>query len=221
MHRRSEGAHPESDGDQATEGKMQIRLGESADCTDGTAGAVVGFTVDRSMRTMLAVAVEPPQRPGGARLVPVRLVERAGRDGIRLGIDLAGYYGLERFRFIRFMHDDPIAGDAGPRQDPAPASPNRRLATFVSRAPEGQMLVRRDTAVLAGRRAVGSLAGADADALGLMRSLSVLALDLRREVAIPMAVIDGAGEAAVRTLLSPREFAKLPETDVGPRRRAA
>ncbi len=200
---------------------MQIRLGERADCIDGTTGTVVGFAVYRSMRTMLSIAVEPPQRPGGARLVPVWLVERAGRDGIRLGIDLAGYYELERFRFIRFMHDDPIVRDADLSQSSAPAAPNRRLATFVSRAPEGQMLVRRETAVLAGQRAVGSLAGADADPLGLIRSLRVLALDLRREVAIPISAINGADDPGIRTLLSPREFAKLPETVAGPRRRAA
>ena len=199
---------------------MRMRLGQRAECIDGCAGTAVGFAVSESMASVLSIAVEPPQRPGGARLVPVRLVQSADRNTIRLGIELTEYYLLERFRFIRFLHDDPPPS-GGERLPAADDVPSRRLATFASRAPEGQVLVSRETPVLAGRRAVGSFAGADTDALGLTRRLRVLALDPRGEVTVAIAATDGVDDDGIRLRLSPREFAKLPAAGAERRRRAA
>jgi hypothetical protein len=62
----------------------EFTIGSDVSCRDGVCGEVTRIVVDPVARALTHLVVEPKQGRGAGRLVPVDLVDSAGKE-IRLG----------------------------------------------------------------------------------------------------------------------------------------
>jgi hypothetical protein len=68
-------------------------IGSSVSCSDGPCGELTRVVVDPAARTVTHLVVEPPDRGGTSRLVPVRLAG-AGTAAIQLRCTMSQFGGL-------------------------------------------------------------------------------------------------------------------------------
>ena len=68
-------------------------IGSSVSCSDGPCGELTRVVVDPAARTVTHLVVEPPDRGGTSRLVPVRLAG-SGTAAIRLRCTMSQFEGL-------------------------------------------------------------------------------------------------------------------------------
>jgi len=91
---------------------IPFRIGADASCTDGACGQVSRIIVNPVTRQVTHLAVDPKQRPGPGRLVPVDLVD-ATTGQIRLGRTLAEFHTLPPAQEAQSVRDlDPTGHDS-------------------------------------------------------------------------------------------------------------
>jgi hypothetical protein len=95
-------------------------IGSSVSCRDGPCGELTRVVVDPAARTVTHLAVEPPQRGGTSRLVPVRLAG-AGTEAIQLRCTMAQFEGLQEAEETQIVPG--ALGDPGNGQDPKLSAP--------------------------------------------------------------------------------------------------
>ena len=95
-------------------------IGSSVSCRDGPCGELTRVVVDPVARTVTHLVVEPPQRGGTSRLVPVRLAG-AGTEAIQLRCTMAQFEGLQEAEETQIVPD--ALGDLGDGQDPELSAP--------------------------------------------------------------------------------------------------
>jgi hypothetical protein len=191
---------------------MEFDLGSSVTCTDGSAGRVVGLIADPIARALAHIAVEPRHHPGGARLVPVGLVESASLARVDLGCSLEDFRGLPEFRDVEFI---PAGAEyvGAELAWPYYGSAGRSQAVFVDRVPAGEVEIRRHEHVHAADGAIGRVEGLVVDDEGHIAQVLLQTGDLwgRKEVAIPLAFLEGIDTDGIHVRLSKHEVADLPD----------
>jgi sporulation protein YlmC with PRC-barrel domain len=80
----------------------EFTIGADVVCSDGGCGSLRCVVVDPVARALTHLVVEPEDRGGTARLVPVELVESAGTE-IRLRCALSEFEALEQAEETRFL----------------------------------------------------------------------------------------------------------------------
>ena len=191
---------------------MRFDLGGDVTCTDGQVGTVVGLIANPAARALAHIAVEPRHHPGGARLVPVALVASAGPARVQLRCSREDFRALPEFRDVEFV---PYGAEyAGPW----PAWPYDGLgggnqAVLVDRVPAGEVEIGRHEHVQAADGAVGRVEGLVVDEAGRIAQVLLREGHLwgRKEVAIPLALLDGIDAFGIHVRLSKHEIAHLPD----------
>ena len=102
-------------------------IGSSVSCRDGPCGELTRVVVDPVARTVTHLVVEPPQRGGTSRLVPVRLAG-AGTEAIQLRCTMAQFEGLQEAEETQIVPD--ALGDLGDGQDPSYLRPTTDAAAW-------------------------------------------------------------------------------------------
>ncbi|HUZ25398.1 MAG TPA: hypothetical protein VMV07_16705 [Streptosporangiaceae bacterium] len=104
---------------------VQFTIGAEASCTDGVCGVVSRVVVDPLARAVTHLVVEPKHREGLGRLVPLGLVDVAGRDTtgrdttgreIRLRCSLAEFDKLDLAQETQFLPGHSGYAAYGPEQ---------------------------------------------------------------------------------------------------------
>jgi hypothetical protein len=96
-------------------GTTQFTIGADASCTDGPCGEVSRVVVDPVARAVTHLVVEPRDRPGAGRLVPLDLVDAA--DGaVRLRCSAAEFDKLDLAEETDFLPSSGGYGVYGPEQ---------------------------------------------------------------------------------------------------------
>jgi sporulation protein YlmC with PRC-barrel domain len=80
----------------------EFTIGSEVACRDGDCGELRCVVVDPVARALTHLVVEPKNRPGTGRLVPIELVDSAGTE-IRLGCVMAEFEALENAEETRFL----------------------------------------------------------------------------------------------------------------------
>ena len=89
-------------------------IGSSVSCSDGPCGELTRVVVDPAARTVTHLVVEPPQRGGTSRLVPVRLAG-AGTAAIQLRCTMSQFEGLQEAEETQIVPE--ALGELGDGQD--------------------------------------------------------------------------------------------------------
>jgi hypothetical protein len=184
-------------------------------CTDGSAGKVVGLVADPITRALAHIAVEPRHHPGGARLVPVGLVASASLARVDLGCSLEDFRGLPEFRDVEFIPhgaEDVGAGLAWPYD----GLTGWNQAVFVDRVPAGEVEIGRHEHVHAADGAIGRVEGLVVDDAGHITHVLLQEGHLwgRKEVAIPLALLERIDTDGIHIGLSKHEIGDLPDSRV-------
>jgi sporulation protein YlmC with PRC-barrel domain len=80
----------------------EFTIGSEVACSDGECGELRCVVVDPVARALTHLIVEPRNRPGTGRLVPIELVDSAGTE-IRLRCVMAEFEALENAEETRFL----------------------------------------------------------------------------------------------------------------------
>ncbi len=218
----------------------QFTIGAEASCSDGVCGAVSRVVVNPVARAVTHLVIEPKDRRGLGRLVPLSLVD-ATTGGIRLRctmaefdtLDLAEethflpgtdgyaaygpqdvltlpYYGVAAGEDKGGIGDDDLGLGFGGGDVP-------QTVTYDS-VPLGEVTVRRGERVHATDGDIGRVQGLAIDT----RSHRVTHVLLqeghlwdRKEVAIPIGAVTGVDEDGIKLNITKQEVQDLPPVDVG------
>ena len=93
-------------------GTTQFTIGGEASCSDGVGGEVTRVVVDPVPEAVTHLVVEPKDRWGSARLVPVDLVEAASTE-VRLRCTVAAFERLDPAEETRFVRAPPETRGTG------------------------------------------------------------------------------------------------------------
>jgi sporulation protein YlmC with PRC-barrel domain len=207
----------------------RFTIGAGASCTDGVCGEVTRVVVDPVARELTHLVVEPAGRRGLGRLVPVGLAEAAGGQ-VRLRCTRAEFERLDPAEETQFVPGTRGYAAYGPEQvlswpyarlggGPGAAGD---LVTGVSETvtydavPVGEVAVRRGERVHASDGDIGQVEGLVIDP----RSHHVTHVLLqqghlwgRKEVAIPISAVTGAGDG-IRLNITKHQVQDLPPVDI-------
>ena len=183
---------------------MEFGIGGPVRCSDGEAGTLVALIAD-PVRTALAhIAVEPPHRPGDARLVPVGTVASADASGVTLNCTREEFRALPAFRDVEFMPYSPEFGDLGAALAmPYYGLPPVDTPVFVDAVPAGQVEIRRHDHVQASDGGIGRVEGLVVGPGGAITHVLLQEGHLwgRREVAIPVSAVERIDHEGVHVRL--------------------
>jgi sporulation protein YlmC with PRC-barrel domain len=209
----------------------QFTIGTEARCTDGVCGEVSRVVVDPVAEAVTHLVVEPKDRQGLARLVPVDLVE-GGTSELRLRCTLAAFDKLDPAEETQFVPGSVGYAAYGPQQvitwpyyglSPGaglPGGVDLGVAGFspsvtYDRVPLGEVEVRRGDPVEATDGRIGHVQGLVVDP-GDHKVTHVLLQEGhlwgRKEVAIPISAISRVGDT-IRLTISKHEVQDLPPVD--------
>ncbi|HEY5355962.1 MAG TPA: PRC-barrel domain-containing protein [Streptosporangiaceae bacterium] len=210
---------------------MQFTIGTEARCTDGVCGEVSRVVVDPVAEAVTHLVVEPKDRQGLARLVPVDLVED-GTSELRLRCTLAAFDKLDPAEETQFVPGSVGYAAYGPQQvitwpyyglSPGaglPGGVDLGVAGFspsvtYDRVPLDEVEVRRGDPVEATDGRIGHVQGLVVDP-GDHQVTHVLLQEGhlwgRKEVAIPISAISRVGDT-IRLTISKHEVQDLPPVD--------
>ena len=206
-------------------------IGSDVSCSDGPCGSVIRVVVDPVARSVTHLVVEPRERAGLGRLVPLELVDTTGTE-IRLRCTLDEFEKLESAEDTQFVPGTYGYGAFGPEQvvswpyyglggmDTVTAD---ALAGGISQTvtydmvPLGEVEVRRDDPVHATDGNIGRVQGLVIDP----RSHHVTHVLLqeghlwgRKEVAIPISAVSSVEEEGIKLSITKRDVQDLPAVDI-------
>jgi sporulation protein YlmC with PRC-barrel domain len=204
-------------------------IGAGARCTDGACGEVSRVVVDPVARAVTHIVVEPAGRQGLGRLVPLDLVDSTGGE-IRLRCTLAEFEKLDAAEETQFVPGTRGYEAYGPEQVLAwPYSSlggidavEGEIVSGVSETvtydtlPLGEVAVRRGDRVQATDGAIGHVEGLVIDPRNHHVTHVLLQeghLWGRKEVAIPIGAVTGAGDG-IELNLTKDQIRDLPPVDM-------
>lgn len=203
----------------------QFRIGSHVTCTDGDCGQLTRVVVDPVAQSVTHLAVEPADRRGLARLVPVQLAGAAETDSIALNCTVAEFDALDPAEETLFVPGTRGYEVYGPEQVLSwpyyrlgdtvmlPADEGKVSETITTdTVPRGEVAVQRGAHVHATDGPIGQVQGlvVDPDTEHVTHVLLQEGhLWGRKQVAIPISVVteldDGIGLS-----ISKREVGQLP-----------
>lgn len=210
----------------------QFTIGAEASCSDGVCGEVSRVVVDPLARALTHLVVEPKHRLGLGRLVPLGLVDVTEGE-IRLRCTMAEFARLDPAEETQFVPGTGGYAAYGPEQIltwpyyglggmgmAGAGMGEARVSQTVTydTVPAGEVAVRRGEHVHATDGDIGQVQGLVIDP----RSHHVTHVLLReghlwgrRELAIPIGAVAGAGDGdGVRLRITTQEVRDLPPVDV-------
>jgi sporulation protein YlmC with PRC-barrel domain len=209
----------------------QITIGTDARCTDGVCGKVSRVVVNPVAGAVTHLVVEPKERQGLARLVPVDLVE-ASAPGLQLSCTLAAFEQLDPAEETQFVPGSTGYAAYGPEQvitwpyyglnagTGLPGGVDLGVAGFspaitYDRVPLGEVEVRRGDPVEATDGRIGHIQGLVVDPHDHQVTHVLLQeghLWGRKDVAIPIKAVSRVGDT-IRLSISKHEVQDLPAVD--------
>ena len=207
----------------------EYTIGTEVVCRDGVCGELSRVVVDPVARVLTHLVVDPRNRRGLGRLVPIELVDETAEE-LRLQCSMAEFDALEDAEETRFLSETPeglgygtgemlawpyyplgvgaeVGGVGGPGMVGIPP-----FITY-DRVPEGEVDIRRGEPVHATDGNIGRLHGLVIDP----RDHHVTHLLLgeghlwgKKEVAIPIGAVTDVAEEGVRLNLTRDEVGDLP-----------
>jgi sporulation protein YlmC with PRC-barrel domain len=209
----------------------QFTIGAEVSCTDGVCGEMIRVIVDPVARTVTDLVVEPTDRQGLGRLVPLDLVDDTTGE-IRLRCTLAefeqlgsaeetqfipgssGYasYGPEQVAYMPYYGLGMAGGGMGVTPDMAGVS---QTVTY-DKVPLGEVAVRRDDQVHATDGGIGRVQGLVIDPHDHHVTHVLLQeghLWGRKQVAIPISAVTGVDDG-IQLSLTKDEVKDLPPVDI-------
>jgi len=206
-------------------------IGSDVSCSDGPCGSVTRVVVDPVARSVTDLVVEPRERAGLGRLVPLELVDTTG-TGIQLRCTLDEFEKLESAEDTQFVPGTYGYGAFGPEQvvswpyyglggmdtvtADALAGGTSQTVTY-DMVPLGEVEVRRDDPVHATDGNIGRVQGLVIDP----RSHHVTHVLLqeghlwgRKEVAIPISAVSSVEEEGIKLSITKRDVQDLPAVDI-------
>ncbi len=209
----------------------QFTIGSEASCTDGVCGEVSRVVVNPVAEAVTHLVVEPKDRHGLARLVPIDLVEVASPE-VRLHCTLAAFEQLDTAEETQFVPGSTGYAAYGPQQvitwpyyglNPVagvPGGVDLGVAGFspvvtYDRVPLGEVEVRRGDPVEATDGRIGRIQGLVVDPHDHQVTHVLLQeghLWGRKEVAIPIKAVSRVGDT-IRLNISKHEVQELPPVD--------
>lgn len=206
-------------------------IGSDVSCSDGPCGSVIRVVVDPVARSVTDLVVEPPERAGLGRLVPIELVDATGTE-IRLRCTQEEFEKLDSAEDTQFVPGTYGYGAFGPEQvvswpyyslggmDGVTAD---ALAGGISQTvtydmvPLGEVEVRRGDHVHATDGNIGKVQGLVIDP----RSHHVTHVLLqeghlwdRKEVAIPISAVSSVEDDGIKLSIAKHEVQDLPPVDI-------
>ena len=206
-------------------------IGSDVSCSDGPCGSVIRVVVDPVARSVTDLVVEPPERAGLGRLVPIDLVDATGTE-IRLRCTQEEFEKLDSAEDTQFVPGTYGYGAFGPEQvvswpyyslggmDGVTAD---ALAGGISQTvtydmvPLGEVEVRRGDHVHATDGNIGKVQGLVIDP----RSHHVTHVLLqeghlwgRKEVAIPISAVSSVEDDGIKLSITKHEVQDLPPVDI-------
>jgi sporulation protein YlmC with PRC-barrel domain len=206
-------------------------IGAEASCSDGPCGSVIRVVVDPVARSVTHLVVEPTERSGLGRLVPLDLVDATG-DGLRLRCTLEEFEKLESAEDTQFVPGTYGYGAFGPEQVVSwPYYGLGSMDTVTADAldggisqtvtydmvPLGEVEVRRDEHVHATDGNIGKVQGLVIEPHSHHVTHVLLQeghLWGRKEVAIPISAVSGVDEDGIKLRITKREVQDLPAVDI-------
>jgi len=206
-------------------------IGSDVSCSDGPCGSVTRVVVDPVARSVTHLVVEPRERVGLGRLVPLELVDTTG-TGIWLRCTLDEFEKLESAEDTQFVPGTYGYGAFGPEQvvswpyyglggmdtvtADALAGGTSQTVTY-DMVPLGEVEVHRDDPVHATDGNIGRVQGLVIDP----RSHHVTHVLLqeghlwgRKEVAIPISAVSSVEEEGIKLSITKRDVQDLPAVDI-------
>jgi len=206
-------------------------IGSDVSCSDGPCGSVTRVVVDPVARSVTHLVVEPRERVGLGRLVPLELVDTTG-TGIQLRCTLDEFEKLESAEDTQFVPGTYGYGAFGPEQvvswpyyglggmdtvtADALAGGTSQTVTY-DMVPLGEVEVHRDDPVHATDGNIGRVQGLVIDP----RSHHVTHVLLqeghlwgRKEVAIPISAVSSVEEEGIKLSITKRDVQDLPAVDI-------
>jgi sporulation protein YlmC with PRC-barrel domain len=206
-------------------------IGSEVSCSDGPCGSVIRVVVDPVARSVTDLVVEPPERAGLGRLVPIDLVDATGTE-IRLRCTQEEFEKLDSAEDTQFVPGTYGYGAFGPEQvvswpyyslggmDGVTAD---ALAGGISQTvtydmvPLGEVEVRRGDHVHATDGNIGKVQGLVIDP----RSHHVTHVLLqeghlwgRKEVAIPISAVSSVEDDGIKLSIAKHQVQDLPPVDI-------
>jgi len=211
-----------------SETAAEFTIGSEVACSDGVCGELTRVVVDPVARALTHLVVEPQNRQGTGRLVPIDLVDPAA-EGIRLSCSQAEFDALETAVETQFLPG--ASGDWSYGQEQMLSLPYVGIgmvgmnmggmgagpqAVIYDRVPVGEVEVRRGEHVHATDGPIGQVQGLVIDP-GDHHVTHVL-LDEghlwgKKRVAIPIGAVTGVGDG-VQLRLTKDEVRDLPPVDL-------
>ncbi len=212
----------------------EFTIGSEVSCSDGVCGELERVVVDPVAKALTHLVVEPKHGSGAGRLVPVDLVDSAGKE-IRLRCATAEFDALEHAEETQFLPG--ASGQWAYRPEQMLSWPyyglgmggmgtdsmgmgNMNAGPHVvirDRVPVGDVQVRRGEHVHATDGAIGRVQGLVVDPAD--HHVTHVLLDEghlwgKKEVAIPISAVTGVDDG-VRLSISKDEVADLPPVELG------
>ena len=199
-----------------------LAIGVKAFCTDGECGQLTQLVVDPVDDRVTHLIVEPPNRVGEGRLVPVDLAD-AHADRVDLRCTRSDFDKLEIAEQIRFLPGAaPYSGDYS-GYDPGAVllwpffGGSSSLPVAVDTLPVGEVAVRRGEDVHATDGRIGEVEGLVVE--GATHQVTHVLLKEghlfgRKDVAIPIASVAAVEGTGIRLSISKRDVDDLPATDI-------
>jgi sporulation protein YlmC with PRC-barrel domain len=206
-------------------------IGSDVSCSDGPCGSVIRVVVDPVARSVTDLVVEPPERAGLGRLVPLDLVDATGTE-IRLRCTQEEFEKLQSAEDTQFVPGTYGYGAFGPEQvvswpyyslggmDGVTAD---ALAGGISQTvtydmvPLGEVEVRRGDHVHATDGNIGKVQGLVIDP-GSHHVTHVLLQEGhlwgRKEVAIPISAVSSVEDDGIKLRITKHQVQDLPPVDI-------
>ena len=204
-------------------------IGAKASCTDGDCGQVSRVVVDPVARTVTHLVVEPKDRQGLGRLVPLDLVDTSA-GAVRLRCTREEFAQLGSAEETQFVPGSGGYAEYGPEQvlswpyyglggavgvQGEMVAPISETVTYDT-VPLGEVEVRRGDRVQAADGAIGMVQGLVIDPASHHVTHVLLQeghLWGRKEVAIPISAVAGVDDG-IRLSISKQEVQDLPPVDI-------
>jgi sporulation protein YlmC with PRC-barrel domain len=211
---------------------VEFAIGTEVSCVDGICGQLSRVVVDPVAKAITDLVVEPEDRAGLARLVPVELAVPVGRgaDGIRLNCTLAQFARFDSAEETQFIPGTRGYEIYGPEQvlawpyyrlgdtvmDPDAEGKVSQTVT-VDTVPLGEVDVRRGEHVHATDGSIGQVQGLVVDPASEHVTHVLLAeghLWGRKQVAIPISAVTGVDDQGISLSIAKQEVQDLPPVTI-------
>jgi sporulation protein YlmC with PRC-barrel domain len=211
---------------------VEFAIGAEVSCVDGICGRLTRVVVDPVARAVTDLVVEPDDRAGLARLVPIELALPVGRgaEGIRLTCTLAQFAQFDSAEETQFIPGTRGYEIYGPEQvlswpyyrlgdtvmDPDAEGKVSQTVT-VDTVPLGEVDVRRGQPVHATDGTIGHVQGLVVDPATEHVTHVLLQeghLWGRKQVAIPISAVTGVDDDGIGLNITKQEVQDLPPVSI-------